>query len=147
MSRGGDRYMENVQVLNGAEGIKTAYEKTLNAHALDIVCLSCTYASVVGDYFDREYAPKLFREKIGTREILPDTAANRADAKKKDGVKNQVRFINKNIPSESDYMLFGDTAIFVSYDLNNPFAILIQNREIVANLKSQFEALWRGLTG
>jgi len=138
--------MDNVKVLEGSEGIKAAYEMTLTAKSLDIVCLSSAYASVVGDYFDRDYAPKLFGSKTATREILPDTVANRQDAKKKDGIKNQVRFITKNIPSESDYMLFGDTAILVSYDLNDPFAIVIKNRDIVSNLKSQFEALWRGLT-
>ena len=135
--------MKNVTVLEGAEGIKKAYELTLNANALDIVCLSGSYAAVVGTYFDRDYAPRLFGGATKTRELLPDTAANRSDAKKKDGVKNQVRFMAKLMKSESDYMLFDDTAILVSYKLDDPFAIIIQNSEIVANLKSQFDLLWQ----
>jgi len=138
--------MKDVTILPGAQGIKAAYELTFRAKHLDVVCLSNAYASVVGDYFDRDYAPRLFGGKIVTREILPDTVANRASANKKDGVKNQVRFIAKNMPSESDYMLSGDTAILVSYQLNNPFVLVIKNREIVANLKSQFDALWQSLT-
>lgn len=135
--------MNNVTVLEGAEGIKKAYEMTLKADALDIVCLSGSYAAVVGTYFDRDYAPKLFGGPTKTRELLPDTAGNRSDAKKKDGVKNQVRFMTKHVASESDYMLFEGTAILVSYKLNNAFAIIIRNSEIIANLKSQFDVLWQ----
>lgn len=135
--------MNNVTILEGAEGIKKAYELTLTAKRLDIVCLSSAYASVVGTYFDRDYSPRLFGSTIKTREILPDTDANRRDAARKDGVKNQIRFIDKLGVSESDYMLFKDTAILVSYAVGNPFAVVIRNRDIVANLASQFEALWR----
>ena len=137
--------MNDITILEGAEGIKQAYKMTLAAKRLDIVCLSSVYASVVGDYFDRDYSPRLFGSIVKTREILPDTTANRADSAKKDGVKNQVHFIDKLGVSESDYMLFGNTAVLVSYNVKHPFAVVIRNHDIVANLATQFAALWRSL--
>ncbi len=130
-----------VQFLFGAEGIKSAYEMTLNAKKLDIVCLANEYANIIGDYFEKRYSPRLFGSKIKTREILPDIQGNHDDAKKKDAQKNQVKFID-NRPSESDYMLFDDVAILVSYNMKEPYALVIRDTDLVANLQSQFEALW-----
>lgn len=132
----------NVRILPGAAGIKQAYEESLTAGNLDIVCLSTNYFTVIGDYFDKSYAPRLYG-KINTREILPDTAGNRADAKKK-SASNQVRFF-KNEPSESDYLLYDDKAILVSFNPDQPYALIIEDAELVANLRSQFEALWNKL--
>lgn len=132
----------HVQVLPGREGVKSAYEASLGAKQLNIVCLSSAYAGVIGDYFDRDYAPRLFGSATKTREILPDTEANRRDSRTKDGVKNQVRFLPKSAPSESDFLVFEGTAILVSYGLEHPFALVITDSDIVANLKTQFDRLW-----
>lgn len=138
----GVRFMKTV-TLPGAEGIKQAYAESLKSDKLDIVCLSENYESVLGDYFDKDYAPGLY-EKV-TREILRDTAGNRTDARKKDQRRNQVRFI-KTGASESDFLLYDDKAVFISYDSKQPGATVIEDKEIVANLKSQFAALWQSLT-
>ena len=135
----------NIQFLLGTEGIKKAYEMTLKAEKLDIVCLSQEYDKIIGVYFDKDYAPRLFGGSIKTREILPDTEGNRRDSESKEKTKNQVRFLNNLEPSESDYMLFGNTAILVSYNQDMPFALVIEDREIVSSLKSQFNGLWEGL--
>lgn len=137
--------MTRVSLLPGASGIKAAYELSLHASRLDIVCLSSAYTSVIGDYFDKDYAPRLFSGTIKTREILPDTEANRRDGTKKDGIKHQVRLLTKSNPSESDFLVFEQTAILVSYNLENPFAVVITDYDIVANLQSQFSKLWESL--
>lgn len=135
----------NAQILFGAGGIKEVYEMSLKANKLDIVCLSSNYASIIGDYFDKQYAPKLFGSKTATREILPDVEGNREDAKKKDGVKNQVKFLQVGKSSESDLLLFDGKAVMVSYNQKSPFALIIEDSDLVANLVNQFENLWKGL--
>jgi len=134
------------QVLFGAEAIKSIYNDSLQAKTLDIVCLSENYAKVIGSFFDKEYAPKLYNSKIVTREILPDNEANRTHAQKKDGTKNAVRYLKINSPSESDYMLSKDIAILISYNPDSPFAVIVTDKDIVSNLKNQFEALWQSLS-
>lgn len=135
----------NAQMLFGAEGIKQVYEMSLNSGQVDIVCLSSNYASVIGDYFDKTYGPKLFRSKIKTREILPDSEGNRKDAKEKDQRKNRVKFIKIVKKSESDLMIFSNKAVMVSYNQKTPFALVLEDREMVANLQNQFENLWERL--
>ena len=136
----------NIKLYLGAEGIKQSYEASLKADAVDIVCLSYNYAAVIGDYFDKVYAPRLYGSTIKTREILPDTEENRNGAAKKDGRKNQVRFLKTKQPSESDLMLFGDRVFLVSYNTNAPFALEITDPELVGGFKNQYEALWESLS-
>ncbi|OGG03098.1 hypothetical protein A2W14_04480 [Candidatus Gottesmanbacteria bacterium RBG_16_37_8] len=134
------------QVFFGAEAIKGIYKQTLEAKSLNIVCLSENYAKVIGSFFDKEYGPELFGSKIMTREILPDSQVNRRDAAKKDGVKNAVRFLKVGKPSESDYMLYGETAVLISYNPDSPFAVVVTDKDMVSNLINQFEALWKCLS-
>src|SRR3989344_3030958 len=94
-----------IDTLIGSEGIKQAYHESLdNETSLDIICLASDYAEVIGDFFDKEYAPKLYNSAMQSREILPDKFDNHEYASKKDLSKNQVRFI-ENTPSESDIIL------------------------------------------
>ena len=136
---------KSIQMFLGAEGIKEAYEKTLKASTVDIVCLSDNYEEVLGNYFGKEYSPKLYNSSIKTREILPDTQGNREYAKSKNAQKNQVHFLTVTKPSESDMMFFGDQAILVSYNKVAPFALLISDADIVGNMQNQFNSLWESL--
>ena len=134
--------MKSIQIFVGAEGIVEAYRRTLQSKAIDAVCLSSNYSAVIGDFYDKEYVAKLRGKGVRTREILPDTAGNREDAKSKDGVKSQVRFVKAGVSSESDLMFYDDKAVMVSYDVKNPWAMEIGDTNMVSNLRNQFEELW-----
>jgi hypothetical protein len=134
-----------VQVLFGAGGIKEVYEDSLRAKTVDIVCLSDNYSAIIGDYFDKKFAPRLYGSSIRTREVLPDTEGNRKYAKTKDSGKNQVRFLSGKRTSESDLMLFNNRFAFVSYNREAPYAIVITDPELVKSLENQFDALWEAL--
>lgn len=130
----------NITILPAAAGIKKAYEMSLKSDNLDIVYLTENYENVIDDYFDKEYAKKLYDGKRATREILPDSPDNRAYAKKK-GTVNKVKFIKAQ--AEMD-MVLSDTAMFlISYNTDQPYAVVITDEELVKGIKSQFEALWQ----
>lgn len=130
-----------VEVLVGAEGIKQAYRESLSQSNLDIVCLSNNYDQVIGDFFEKEFSPKVYG-KVKTREILPDTLGNRKSLTEKDRSINDARFINPVSSSESDMLIFADKVIFISFAADAPMAVVVRETELVKSLKSQFEALW-----
>ena len=131
-----------IQIMHGAEGIKDAYRLSLQAASLDVVCLTENYEEVIGDFFDKEYAPKLYDGTRETREILPDSPDNRAYAQKK-GEMNAARFINGQ--AESDMLIFENTVILISYNQESPYACVIEDEKLVKGMKIQFEALWKQL--
>ena len=142
--KGGEKNMQKINILNSTDGVKSAYRLTLEADKLDIVCLTANYEKITGDFFEKEYALKLYG-RVATREILPDTLENRQYAKSKDAAKNQVRFLALQQTVDSDCMLAGDKIILVSYRENNPYALVVEDRDLAANLQLQFNRLWESL--
>lgn len=130
----------NIQVLPGAEGIKQAYRMSLEATSLDIMCLAEEYEQVVGDFFEAEFAPELYKK--ATREILPDSPDNKEYAQKKDE-KNEVRFINGQ--SESDLLISDEKVILISFNQKSPYAVMISDETLVQSFKNQYEALWENI--
>ncbi len=133
--------MSNVQVYMGAEGIKAVYRQSLLQDSIDIVCLSQRYKQVIGDFFETQYAPKLYG-KVKTRELLPDTTANRKDAKLKNLAYNRVRFVSDLRPIESDLLIWSNTVVLVSYG-DHPMAMVITDQEICRQQVSHFDAIWK----
>lgn len=138
--------LNNIVILVGADGIKAAYEKTLQSKKIDIVCLSTNYEQVIGSFFEREYSPRLYDAVRATREILPDTQGNRSDAKSKEAG-HELKFIKTSQKSESDMILTEDSLTLISFDPTGPCAVVICDSQIVESMKMQFEALWKGLEG
>lgn len=134
--------MNGITILLGVEGIKQAYNESLQQKQLDIICLSDNFQKVIGDYFDKEFAPNVYG-KIKTREILPDTSGNRKSAASKDQRLNVAKFI-RNIPSESDMLFWENRIILISFGVS-PMVLIISESELVKSLKSQFEVLWKSL--
>lgn len=135
--------MDSVQIYLGADGVKQAYNESLGQSSLDIVCLADKYEHAIGDYFDTQFAPHVYG-KIKTREILPDTPANRASADSKNQTINAVRYLKRGMTSESDMLLWDDRVILISFG-EPALAIVIHQQELVKSLRIQFESLWERL--
>jgi len=130
-----------VTLLSGADKIKAVYSRVLEGKQADFVCLSTGYVQVIGEWYDQEFEPKLFGGKVVTREIVSDTAGNRAYGAKKDGVKNQARYLAGN--AESDLILGDDFTAIVSFNPSNPYAVVVEDPAIVNSARTWFEAMWQ----
>jgi hypothetical protein len=129
-----------VTLLPGADNIKSVYERILAGKSADFVCLSTGYTQVIGDWYDNTFESQLFGGKVVTREIVADTAGNRAYGAKKDGVKNQARYLGES--AESDLILGDDFAALVSFNPANPYAVVIEDEAIVKSVRAWFNTMW-----
>jgi hypothetical protein len=144
VEEGGEKLMTSkIQVYPGAEGIKAVYERSLEEKELLINCMSQGYEKVLGDYFDMEYAPRLYG-KIQTQELLPDTQENRDFARGKDQKLNQVRFTHAKT-SETDLIIGADWVCMISFNPDNPVAVVLEEPEMVKLIRGQYMSLWEGL--
>ncbi len=130
----------HIRVLSGKAGILEAYEQVLQAKKIDIVCLSQAYEAILGDYFERVFAPKLYG-KVTTRELLLDTADNRAYAKGKDARINQVRFTSMRA-TNTDFMVTESLVVIISFAPESAQAVIIQEPELVSFFGAVFENLY-----
>jgi len=132
-------------VKTGVGEIKALYESLLNCKSVDFVCLATAYEEILGNWYDQEFAPKLFASNTKTREIIAETAGNRAYGKTKDGVKNSVRFMS--YPGGQADLILSDTfAALVSFSKENPYVVMIEDQELIASFRAQFSLLWDGAT-
>lgn len=133
--------MPNIHEAPSAADIKQAYAACLTQPSLDIMCLSTNYQAIIGDYFDEVVAPQLYHQ-LSTREILPDTPANRAYAQEKDATRNQIRFIRADRQSQSDLLVGPNLAALISFG-QTPGATLIKDQERISSLAILFETAWQ----
>ncbi len=129
-----------ISVLPGSTSIQPVYKRLLQGKVADFVCLSTGYTAVIGEWYDNEFEPKLFASQIKTREVVADTTGNRAYGKKKDGIKNQARYLTDS--AESDLVIGDDFMAIISFNPANPYAVLIEDPSIVQSAKVWFEAIW-----
>lgn len=130
-----------IQFLPGAEGIKTAYNLALQSDQLDIVCLSDNYQQIIGDFFEKQVAPKIYQPDTRVREILPQSDEDKIS----DSTNRSAKFIKSIGQNQSDYLLTNDQAVLISFDPKKPYALVVSDPTLVSNLKSQFQALWKSI--
>ena len=130
----------SIAVMPGVQSIQSVYERLLKGKTADFICLSTGYEAVIGDWYDKVFEPKLFGSQIKTREVVADTEGNRAYGKKKDGVKNQARYLVDS--AESDLILGDGFMAIVSFNPANPYAVVIEDPTIVQSAHVWFEAIW-----
>jgi len=131
---------QGIQLLPGADNIKSVYQRALNSKAADFICLSTGYQAVIGEWYDSEFEPQLFGSDIKTREVVADTAGNRSYGAKKDGVKNQARYLSSS--AESDLIITDSFVAIISFEAVNPYAVVIEDLSIIQSARVWFEAIW-----
>lgn len=135
-----------VHYLEGAEGIKQAYELSLKAKKEVLVqCYSGNYAEIVGEEFFDDYFPKFFKLDVKSREMIGNSKADEDYAKKWGSKKNLQALVDTSNVSneiETDVMIFDGKVIFVAYDLKNPYALVVEDKSIFDAMKSMYELAW-----
>lgn len=129
-----------ISVLPGSSSIQSVYERLLKGKAADFVCLSTGYEAVIGEWYDKVFEPKLFASSVKTREVVADNHGNRVYGQKKDGVKNQARYLSD--AAESDLILGDGFMAMVSFNPTNPYAVVIEDPAIVQSARVWFDAIW-----
>lgn len=131
---------QGIMVLPGSESIKSVYQRVLQGKSADFICLSTGYEAVIGEWYDSEFEPKLFGSSVQTHEVVADTAGNRAYGARKDGVKNQARYLGST--AESDLILGDGFLAIVSFNPANPYSVVIEDQAIVTSARVWFDAIW-----
>lgn len=131
-----------IQLLSGVDNIKSIYKRLLHSNNVNFICLSSNYESVLGAWYDDTFAPELFASPVKTREIVLDMTDNRVYGSQKDGVKNQVRYLQGH--TETDLIISDNFVAIVSFNPLNPYVLVLDDLEIVSSAQTWFKAIWDG---
>jgi sugar-specific transcriptional regulator TrmB len=130
--------------LEGSEGIEQAYNMTLELNEGEeiwIQCLTDNYRDIVSDQFFDTYFKKFFSGNFKSKEIL--TTGDQSFIDKYGSDKNLQLMIDVGEkPTQTDFMVYGDTVIFVSFNQESPYALIIEDKEIAFCVKNMFSLAW-----
>ena len=131
-----------VQFFEGPEGIKTAYEDTLNSGET-----IRAYASIesmhetLPDYFP-EYYKRRSAKNIKIRAIFPDTAEARERIKyNKEEAREALLVPKEKYAFSPEINIYDNKVVFMSW--LEKFALIIESEELADALKKAFELSWQ----
>lgn len=134
-----------VQYLEGADGIKQAYERSLKADGETLVqCFTADYGEVVSEKFFSDYFAKFFSSGKPTKEIITATKDDEAYAKKWGTDINKHMLVDAGEGIETDVIIYDDTVIFISFSKSNPYALVVEDSEITKAMRVMYGLAWKG---
>lgn len=131
-----------IEFLEGSEGIKQAYNMTFDAKEIWIQCLAENYEEVVKGKFFEEYFDKFFKKSnIRSKEILKLEDEDYVSSYRSD--KNLQLRVPAVSGSETDVMVYENKVIFVSFNKERPYALVITDKDIAASIKNIYQLAWK----
>lgn len=136
------RSLPKVQFFEGEEGVKHAYEDTLEnnreKYLRDITGVDAVFTRL-GDKWVRYYMEK--RAKLGIRctDLAPESNWARESQKDDEKYLRTTKFIPAEYFFDAEIALYGDKVGIFSYAKENPVAILIEDETISHAMKQLFD--------
>lgn len=128
--------------LEGSEGIKQAYEMSLNTEDTVLIqCFTENYGEIVSEEWFNDYFDRFFSSNIKSKELLK--VADAEYIKKYGSDKNLQLKVETNGDINTDMMIFDEIVIFVSFDPENPYALVIEDHEISSCMRNMYELAWK----
>ncbi|HVX92563.1 MAG TPA: helix-turn-helix domain-containing protein [Candidatus Dojkabacteria bacterium] len=130
-----------IHFLEGADGIKQAYEMTFNTKEVLVQCLAEDYGDVEEKFF-HDYFNRFFLESnVKSKEILAENEDDDYLKKYGSGKNLQLRVPVKGDLS-TDFMVFDNTVIFVSFDTKNSYALVVEDPKVASCMRNLFNLAW-----
>lgn len=130
-----------IQFFEGKDGVKQAYEDTLENNKekvlYDLTGTDAVY-TLMGEDWVHYYTHK--RKRLGIRciDITPDTAWSRKSQSLDKGVLRTTKFLPKEYNFETEIDLYDNKVAIFSFSEDTPLAVLIEDQKISQTMKQLF---------
>lgn len=132
--------MDPIEVTFGASGIKDAYKLVLASKSLDVICTSKDFRDVIGDFYDNQLYPEIVKKQL--REVIPSTPDNKEYQAKTQTANHKIGLMAPKYPSETDLLITDSEIILVSFQKDQPVAMISRNSEMIKQMRTLFEKVW-----
>ena len=127
---------------DGAEGIRTIYEDTLNCREKIIYNIANpqNLLEIIGKNFFDQYVKKRLRRKIKVMVLMPSSTENQKYKKEVKNALREVKYFAKeyNIPNE--ILMYDNKLALLS--LSSNVGVIVEDVEIVGSMKTLWKMLW-----
>lgn len=123
----------------GREGLKTVFEDQIQEGKEILILGASPLAYEILQFYFKWFDRRRKENKIRTRIIF-----NRIEKKLKIPLA-EIRYMPQKYTSPLAVNIYGDKVAIILWSKENPFAILIKNKEISDGYRKYFELMWRGI--
>jgi sugar-specific transcriptional regulator TrmB len=123
----------------GREGLKTIFEDQIQEGKEILILGASPLAYDILQFYFKWFDKRRKEHKIRTRIIFNET-----DKKLKIPLA-EIRYLPQKYSSPLAVNIYGDKVAIILWSKENPFAILIKNKEISDGYRKYFELMWKGI--
>lgn len=134
-----EKQREDTLFFKGKEGLKSVFEDQLSCKSEILILGGSPIAYEILEYYFVWFDKKRVKQKIKTR-ILFD---HDAKTKKNKIPLSEIRYLPEKYSSPLAINIYGDKVAIILWSKENPFAIVIKNKEISEGYKKYFEMMWK----
>ncbi|MFW5704515.1 MAG: TrmB family transcriptional regulator [Nanoarchaeota archaeon] len=123
----------------GKEGLKQIFEDQLEKAQETLIIATAVHVEETIRYFFPRFERIRKEKNIKTKMIMDESADNKKDLKKIP--LNEIKFLKNFNKSAMSQYIYGNNVAIVLWT-ENPFAILIRQKEIAQGFREEFEFFW-----
>ena len=129
---------EETNFYKGKNGLKTVFEDQLNEKKEILIIGASTLAYEMMEFYFHWFDKRRVKEKIKTKIIF--TSEKRTNVPKIS--LSEIKFLPEKYSSPLAINIYGDKIAIILWSKENPFAVVIKNKEISEGYKKHFNLLW-----
>jgi sugar-specific transcriptional regulator TrmB len=134
-----DKQREDTLFFKGKEGLKSVFEDQLSTGKEILVLGGSPLAYEILEYYFVWFDKKRVKQKIKTRILFDGELKNKH-------VKvplSEIRYLPEKYSSPLAINIYGEKVAIILWSKENPFAIVIKNKEISEGYRKHFEMMWK----
>ena len=132
-----------VAYFEGAEGIRSVYEDTLNCREkviLNIANPQNLVKTISQDFFD-QYVKKRIRRKIHVQVLIPDSPANRKYKQEGKSVLREIKFFDgEKYPIPNEILIYDNKVALLSF--SSLVGVITEDKDIAESMKTLWRMIW-----
>lgn len=125
----------------GGEALKEILQQTLEHEHIFIHCMSKQLQNHLGSWLV-SYYDQLIQKMIFTQEIVSDSEDDQLYQKKYSSIRNEIICIPEKYATNVDYLIYGDTVVFITYKSGIPTMVIYEDQELAHFERVRFLLIW-----
>jgi len=129
---------EETNFYKGKNGLKTVFEDQLNEKKEILIIGASTLAYEMMEFYFHWFDKRRIKEKIKTKIIF--TSEKRVNIPKIP--LSEIKFLPEKYSSPLAINIYGEKIAIILWSKENPFAVVIKNKEISEGYRKHFNLMW-----
>jgi hypothetical protein len=132
---------EETLFFKGKNGLKSVFEDQISEGKEILIIHTSNLAYEMFDIYFHWFDKRRKEKKIGTKIIFNE---NQKEKTSKNKVPlSEIKYLPKNYENPAAINVYGDKVAIIHWSKENPFVIVIKNKEIAEGYRKYFDLIWR----